>query len=214
MASKPMSKAERERRKAQQRLRSRIHENWRARHPKLADDERQLRRDHKAAERDFGHKVHGTVETLQKASRTRQGAMARLFQDGHLTADQLAFSQAIRGVVERIGADVAIGTVSLETRVDGGRRSDGSFFERLGQVRSEVAYGRWRQALGPASAAIVLEMIVQDVSPNSAGRIYGKRPATCRTLLVSALNHWGDCIGVACSEIDEATLLAAQAAIF
>mgnify|MGYP006186616665 CR=1 FL=1 len=41
---------------------------------------------------------------------------------------------------DRIGADVAIGTVSLETRVDGGRHGDGSFFEKLGAVRSEVAY--------------------------------------------------------------------------
>jgi hypothetical protein len=196
----------------QQQRRQSIHERWAQRHKALAAEERALRKDQVAAARDFGHKRNGTIETHQKASRTRQGAMARLYEAGHLTPEQLAGSQAIRAVAERIGADVRIGTVSLETRVDHGRPHDAGFFEALGAVRAEVAFGRWRRALGGA-AWIVLAMIVEDLGPAPIGKRFGRRPETCRTLLQQALDLWSRFIGEVCDEIDEPTLAAAQAGI-
>ncbi|WP_338445935.1 hypothetical protein V5F89_12370 [Pelagerythrobacter marensis] len=174
-----------------------------------------MRQENRAKQREFGHKQNGTVETHQKAARVQQGSLMRMYEAGQLTIEQLASSQSIRSVAERIGADVGIGTVSLETRVDQGRPHDGGFFERLGAVRAEVAYGRWRASIARkrGGAAPVLAMIVDDMSCSEAARLFRMRKETARTRLRDALNLWPDYIGKACDEIDEATMLAAQAGI-
>jgi hypothetical protein len=212
MASKPTSRGGRERDKALAKRFRHIHDDWARRHPELAREERALRKAHAVAQRDFGGKPDGTPETHAKAARTHQGALARLFMAGHLSIDQLASGEEIRAVHERIGRDVAIGTMSMETRVDQSRSGDGTFFERLGAVRSEVAYTRWRQWLG-RSAGVVLAVLIEDLACRSAAQQWHMRDATARGLLSGALDAWRDFIGEACDEIDEATLLAAQAGI-
>tara|TARA_R110002072_G_scaffold38314_4_gene110895 strand:+ start:6441 stop:7088 length:648 start_codon:yes stop_codon:yes gene_type:complete len=189
-----------------------IHRDFCRRHPARARSERALRKEQEAAERDFGHKRNGTVETLQKASRVRQGSLARLYEAGQLSADQLAASQEIRTVAERIGMDVKVGTCSLEARVDNGRKGSALFFERLGAVRAEVAYGHWRRAQGD-KALPLLEMIVHDQSLSATARAYGMRKETARELLSRALDAWSDYIGAACNAIDQAEMLAAQAGL-
>ena len=89
--------------KMQQR-RAAIRDKWARRHPAAATEERGLKRANRAARRDFGHKQNGTPETHARASRLRQGALARLFEAGHLTIDQLASAQSIRITAERIGS--------------------------------------------------------------------------------------------------------------
>lgn len=189
---------------------------YRKRHPGQAREEEQLKREQRRQAREHAKRDRlrddGTPATRAHAARVSQGSLARLYQAGHLTADQLAASQAIRQVAERIGADVAIGTVSLETRVDQSRRGDGVFFERLGAVRAEVAYTRWRRALG-RDAAAVLAMVALDQSLTVAARSYRMRKANMRRLLANALDAWSGFIGEAVDEIDEATLLAAQAGV-
>lgn len=180
-------------------------------HPVRAREERALRIANAKVHEDWGHKVHGTPETHAKAAGTRQGALARLFMAGSIDADQLAWSAEIRRVHERIGADVAIGTVSLETRVDGSRSSDGTFFEKLGAVRAEVAYSHWRRAIG--APAIVLAIVVEDLACSAAAARFHRDSRTVRALLIDALDLWPAYQRQACDEIDEATLLAAQAAI-
>ena len=199
--------------KAHDERREKIHRDYWRRHPERARAEKALRQDHKAAQRDFGHKKHGTVETLQKASRVRQGSLARLYEAGNLTADQLAASQEIRVVAQRVGADVKIGTVSLETRVDQSGKFGGAFFERLGAVRAEVAYGHWRRELGD-DALPVLAMIVHDAALTVVAKTYGMRKETARRMLCRALDDWREHIKDACDAIDEAELLAAQAGLF
>ncbi|MGB7407172.1 MAG: hypothetical protein WA908_01585 [Pontixanthobacter sp.] len=197
---------EREREKRQHAIRGAYAE----RHPDRAAQERALRKEHAAAERDFGHKRHGTVETLQKASRTRQGAIARMYEAGHLSIDQLAAAVSIRDVFTRIGSDVCPSTASWETRVDVSRHGSG-FFEALSAVRAEVAYGRWRNDL--PRPAIVLAMICEDQGYTVAARQFGMRPENARALLIDALDLWPEYVGRACEEIDEAELMAAQAGI-
>ena len=56
---------------AQQQRREANHNSWKRRHPTLAAEERKLKRENRAARRDFGHKQNGTVETHQKAARAQ-----------------------------------------------------------------------------------------------------------------------------------------------
>lgn len=154
------------------------------------------------------HEAHGTPETLIKAARVQQGALARLFMAGHLSIDQLAWSAEIRAVAERIGRDVAIGSISLETRVDNGFTGWRASDESLGRVRAEVAYTRWRAQL--ARPAPVLAMIVEDRGCRAVAQAFRMRDAGARALLIDALDLWPDCYGWARDRVDEDDLVAAK----
>ena len=78
-------------------------------------------------------------------------------------------------------------------------------------MRAEVAYTRWRAAV-PAPG-LVLAVIVEDLGCNAAAARFSKDKRTVRKLLVDALDAWPRFQRDACDEVDEATLLAAQAAI-
>lgn len=152
------------------------------------------------------HEAHGTPETLLKARHVQQGSLARLFTNGHLSIDQLAWSAEIRTVVERIGRDVAIGTISLETRVDNGFSGLRAGDESLGRVRAEMAYTRWRAQL--RKPAPVLAMIVEDRSCRAVAQAFRMRDAAARTLLTDALDLWPDCYGWARDRVDAEDLVA------
>jgi hypothetical protein len=206
MASKP-----RDRDRAEAERRRKIASDYALRHPQRAKEERALRKAH-ARLASWGNYREATPETLEKAAHVQQGALARLFMSGAIDAHQLASSQEIRTIHERIGAECRIRTVSLETRVDQGGPGDGAFWESLRVVRGEVAYTRWRQALN-GSAALVLSMIVEDVGIEEARRRHGLGRPKAKRLLIAALDLWGEIIGEVCKEIDEATVLAAHAGI-
>ncbi len=202
-------------RRMQSERREKIARDYKARHPERAAEEKRLKQANRATLKRYRGDFGGTPQTREHAAHVQQGALARLFMAGHLSIDQLAAGEEIRSVAERIAGDVRIGTVSLETRVDGSRSPNAPFFEKLGQVRAEVAYTRWRAqvALQRGGAAPVLAMIVEDVSCTEAARRFRMRKETARARLTAALDLWGDAIGRACDEVDEASLLAAQAGI-
>ena len=152
-------------------------------------------------------------ETLEKAARTREGSLARLYQTGGIDAEQLASAVQIAEVVERIGADVAVRTASLESRVDEGGPGDGGFHEKLGRVRREMAYTRWRaEAKGPIAA--LLEMIAGDtVGFTVVAARYRMHNRRAKKLLLDALDLWPRILGQVNKEIDRATLAAAHAGI-
>jgi len=197
--------------KARQQRREAIDAGFRTRHPAKALEERELRRRNRAVQRDWSHKRNGTPETHEHASRTVQGALARLHLAGDITADQLAAAAEIADVAARIAAGVTIGTMSLETRIDNGGPGDGGFFESLRQVRAEIAYTRWREALPRRDP--VLAMIVRDCGISQAARRYRMRNSTAKRLLCAALDAWGDRYRDACREVDAADLLAAHAGL-
>ncbi|MFN3387459.1 MAG: hypothetical protein ACK40O_00895 [Allosphingosinicella sp.] len=190
---------------------------WAKRQPKAAAAERQLRKERSELEKRWDHKNNGTRETHEHASRRNQGAIAQLYQNGTIDGEQLAAAVEIAAVAERIGADVAVRTASLETRVDRTRMGDGTFYERLGQVRREMAYTRWRaQVRGPIAA--VLEMIVGDHVSGPIGftivaRRYRMGNRRAKRLLIDALDLWPRILGGVCKEVDDATLAAAHAGI-
>jgi hypothetical protein len=185
--------------------RRRVNTDFARRHPAIAREQRALRKHQAQLHERWGHKREGTLETLDKASRVQQGALARLFMGGHISVDQLAWSAEIRTVAERIGRDVAIGTVSLETRVDCGGGGRALFEESLGRVRAEVAYSRWRRAL--ARPGPVLAMIVEDRAVRSVAQAFAMRDATARGLLINALDAWPDHCADARDRVDEEDLV-------
>jgi hypothetical protein len=183
--------------------------DWRARHPQIAAQERALRKGRAEILANWKHKNEGTAETHEQASRRNQGALASLYKNGSIDAEQLASAVEIAIVAERIGADVAVRTASLETRVDVTRLGDGSFFERLSQVRREMAYTRWRARL--AQPAPVLEMLVgEPVGFTIVAARHGMHNRKAKRLLIAALDLWPQVLGDVCKEIDEKDLAAAH----
>lgn len=179
---------------------------WTRRHPLRAAEEEQLRAETALIDDWRRHPSHGTPETLLKAGRVQQGCMARLFMSGHLSIDQLAWAFEIRVIAERIGRDVALGTISLETRVDNGFAGNRLAEESLGRVRAEVAYTGWRAQL--RKPAPVLAMIVEDRGLRNVSRAFRMRDASARALLTDALDAWPDYCSWARDRVDEEDLVA------
>ncbi|MEM6493680.1 MAG: hypothetical protein AAF650_04805 [Pseudomonadota bacterium] len=188
-----------------------ITDKWRARHPEAAKAQRAMRKHQSMLKERFGHKREGTLETLDRASRITQGALARMFMGGHLTADQLAWGAEIRAIAERIGRDVSYGTFSLETRVDNSASRSRVESESLGRVRGEVAYSGWRSAL--ARPGPVLAMIVDDRAVRPVAQAFRMRDATLRAMLNDALDAWPDYCRDARDRVSEADLRATEAAL-
>ncbi len=192
--------------------RERIRKAWTRRHPEAAASDRALRKGRAILLDRWSHKNQGTPETHEHASQRNQGALARLYQSGAIDAEQLAAAVDIATVAERISADVTVRTASLEARVDVTRMGDGSFYERLGQVRREAAYTRWRGLLpqrGP-----VLEMLTGDqVGFTIVARRYRMHNRRAKQLLIDALDLWAGVLGTVCKEIDDQALDAAHARI-
>lgn len=184
---------------------------WAQRHPDRAREETALRRQRREIRKEFGKVTYGTPETRFHASRVVQGCLARLYLAGDLSIEQLSASQEIATVYNRIASGVTIGTMSMETRVDQSGRGDGVFFEQLGAVRREVAYGRWRAAL--PNPFPVLEMIVEDLGISAAAKRWRMRNTGAKAMLCHALDLWPAMVEQACREVREADLLAAQAGI-
>jgi hypothetical protein len=191
---------------------------WTQRHPAAAAAERALRKARVAVGERWTHKAEGTPETHEQASRRCQGALARLYTSGAIDAEQLGAAVEIATVAERIGADVTVRTASLETRVDVTRMGDGGFHERLGQVRREVAYTRWRagvQRLLPDSGvavAAVLDMVVGEaIGFTVAARRYRMHNRRAKQLLIDALDLWPRALGDACKAVDGEALSAVHA---
>lgn len=209
--------------KAREKARSehleKIHSDYCRRHPQRAREERTFRKEQRQRGRDHARrdrlKDGGTPETRAKAAKVRQGSIARAYEAGHITIEQLAAAQQIRGVAERLGREVGFGCFSLETRVDQSRSGTGAFFEALGAVRAEVAYRRWCEWLKgtPAGGAPVLAMVVDEMSITATAMHWGVHRVTARKRLSAALDEWGGIIGSVAKEIDEADLLAMQAGL-
>jgi hypothetical protein len=187
---------------------------WQRAHPRRATEEAELSAFVSACARWRAHPSHGTPQTLLKARALRQGTLARLYEAGHLSLDQLAWSAEIRAVRERIGRAVGLRTLSLETRVDNGCHHEALAAERLGQVRAELAYGQWRAALAglerrgrPVSAA-ALAVIGEDLPLRRVARAAGMRDATLRGVVSEALDLWPQCRAAARRAVDAADLVA------
>lgn len=143
----------------------------------------------------------------------RQGALARLYLNGRISADQLAWASEIAAAHEAVTRGLGLRTMSLETRIDASRAGE-AFWESLAAVRREIAYTRWRGAVSrQARAGAALAMIVNDCGLAAAARAWGMRQAGALRLLGWALDLWPGCWAEARDAVDAGQLAAAQAAL-
>lgn len=186
---------------------------WTELHPAAAAAERAMRKARDTSLKRWDHKNDGTPETHEHVSRANEGALRRLYMSGAIDGEQLNAAVEIATVSERIGADVAVRTASLETRIDAGRQGEGRHLESISRVRHEVAYTRWRGLVrGPLGA--VLDMIVgEPVGYTVAARRYRISAKRAKALLIEALDLWPTVLEQAVREIDRATWAAAEAGI-
>ncbi|MEA3390154.1 MAG: hypothetical protein U9R64_12895 [Pseudomonadota bacterium] len=175
-------------------------------------EQRRLRKERAEMLKRWSHKREGTPETHEAHSRQRAGAIARLYASGHLSDDELAWSQEIAAAAERIMADAGVRTASLETRVDTSRHGD-AFREALFNVWMEMAYSRWRAQLRPDVAAMALDIIVRDVGLTRAAAAHGMHARRARRLLSQALGHWARLFRDVRKEVSAADLVAAHAGL-
>lgn len=190
--------------------RSEIHRKWCAANPRQAAEERALRLEQIEIAERWGHR-QGTARTHARAHRSaREGALARLYVSGAISADDLGAAEEIAAVIERMGSALGVRTMSMETRVDGGGGGAGVFYEALGQVLGEVAFRRWRAALG-ADIAPIEAMIVGDVGLVDAAKRYRIGVRRLKKRLVEALEQWPRVFRQTMDEIDRETLGEAHA---
>lgn len=182
-----------------------------ARHPEKAAAERALRKNQHLIAKRWDHKRHGTPETHEHASRQLQGSLHMLYIRGVIDQFELADAEVIAGIVAKIGAELTIRTVSLETRVDASPRAGGAFYEALGWVRAEMAYGRWRAALPQAQP--VLAMIVGDLGISAAAARHNISARRARRLLLEALAMWPEFYADAVKRVDAGDLVAMHAGL-
>lgn len=141
----------------------------------------------------WSHKAQGTPETHEHASRTHQGAIAQLYANGTIDAEQLEWVAEIANVYRSLEADVAVKVASLEARVDQSRQG-GQVPEGIRRVRMHLAYGYWRDLL-PAPKALVLDMIVGDaIGYTLAAKRYGIHNRKAKRLLLEAIDRWPECM--------------------
>lgn len=185
---------------------------WARRHPELATELRGMRKERAQLLQRYGKAHDGTPETLAHAATltTREGSLARMWREGSLSDEQLGSAVAIARVHARIGADVAIATASLETRIDGGRLGPERFFEKLGAVRAEVAYTRWRSAIG-ANVALVLDIVGGTDGLVAAAQHHRMGHRKARRILTDALDRWPAILGAVAREVDDDAVIAAWA---
>jgi hypothetical protein len=184
---------------------------WRRRHPNVAAAERRLRKGRAETLKSWKHKNEGTPETHEQASRRNQGALAQLYKNGSIDAEQLASAEEIAWIAERIGADVSVRTASLETRVDlGPRRYDSLHDERIQQVRREMAYTQWRSLL-PAPAPVLEMLVGEPIGFTIVAARYRMHHRKAKRLLIHALDLWPEILGRVCKAVDERDLAAAHA---
>lgn len=188
-----------------------INAAYAARHPAKAAEERALRKAQHALQRDYGHKRHGTPETHAHAARQGQGALHQLYVRGVIDQFELADADLIAAIADRIGAELQIRTVSLETRVDRSPRAGGAFYEALGWVRAEMAYSRWRAALPEPQP--VLAIIVGDMSISAAAARHRITARKARRLLMEALMLWPGYHADAVRAVDAGDLAAMHAGL-
>lgn len=187
------------------------HRQWCERHPDRAAEERQIRKDLRSVEANFGHVTYGTPETRARASNVRQGALARLHRTGAISIHQLGAALEIAAAYERICMSAGIPTCWAIERVDSGFRPERQDFEAIGAVWSEYAYSQWRRAL--PSPGPVLAMIVEDVGIEAAARRFAMHRRRAKRLLLDALDLWAVMHRQAREAVNDDTLEAAHRAV-
>lgn len=153
------------------------------------------------------------VETGTRAPTKRRksiSSLVRMHQTGKLDNAQFEAAMRIARIAERIEGQVGVRCASLEGRVDCSSGNRDVLLERLGQVRDEIAYTRWRRQL-PLPRRMILDMILVDRPLATTARIHGKRWERARETFIRALDLFTELRSRVSKDVDERDLFAAHA---
>lgn len=157
------------------------------------------------------HKNEGTPETHEKASRQRQGTIARLFENGTVDADQLGWAAEIAAAAEEMERDVTIRPMNYEPRIDCGHSTDGLLIEGLHRVRRSVAYTHWRSKL-PSPKRMVLDVLAfEQVSLTRSAERCGVHKRLVKRAVIDALDRWPGALDHAARRVDDDDLAVMRA---
>lgn len=164
--------------------------------------EERLEAERIAMEERWGRHNAATPQTRDHASRTQQGAIARLFEAGYLSSDELEWAHEIAMTAAIIERDVSIAGASWETRVDCNGSSKDKLLEGVGRVRREMAYSWWRQRISEPKAAILAMLTGQQEAYSTVAARHRMGKKRARKLLISAIDLWPDAMDYAEAVVD------------
>lgn len=153
----------------------------------------------------YEHKeiLHAETFTRAMVHRIRQqSSLLKMYEDGNLTAEQFYAAQQIAHVAEMIQRNASVRCASLEARVDHSGSARDILIERLGMVRAEAAYTRWRTRIAVPRRMIV-DMVMDDRSLYATARTYRIGWPRAKRLLRNALDMWIEIMDRVVKEIDE-----------
>lgn len=157
------------------------------------------------------HKHEGTPETHEAASKTHQGPLAALYNNGSISIDQLACAVEIAEVANMIEADVAMRTQNLDRDPVDIQRAPPNLIEGLRRVRLYRAYDHWRRLIATPKRAVLDMIIGEPVGFTIVAKRYRMHNRRAKRILIDALDLWPDCVDWAEAMIDRADLDAAHA---
>lgn len=154
--------------------------------------------------------IHAETFTRATVNRFRQySALGEMHERGQLTDDQFYAAQQIARVAEMIQRNASVQCASLEARVDYAGSAKDILVERLGQVRMEVAYSKWRTSIA-MPRRMILDMVLEDRSLFVTARVYRVGWPRAKRLLREALDLWCELLWKARKDIEQEDLDRAQ----
>jgi hypothetical protein len=138
----------------------------------------------------WDHKREGTFQTHAHANRQRQGSIARLFQDGFISREELQDACEIAYAAELIERDVALKVARYDFRVDFLGSNTDLLAERIGRVRLEIAYTYWRKRIPQPRAAVLAMLTGETKSYTRVAAEYRMGKKRAKKLVLSALAMW------------------------
>jgi hypothetical protein len=148
------------------------------------------------------------VETNTKAWTKRNrmsSALAMMHERGAITPAQFFAAWQIAMTAELIQRAVSVKGASLEARVDQSGSARDHSIERLGHVRREQTYTRWRLTL-PTPKRLVIDMVVSERPLVATARVYRVPWRKARDILIAALDRWIDIERRVADELDQEDL--------
>lgn len=121
--------------------------------------------------------------------RKSSSGLIRLYENGHITAEQFAAALKIASIIESIEKVTSIRSASLEARVDYSASAKDVLIENISSVRDEMAYSIWRAKL-PMPKRMVIDMLVFDRPLAATARVYKVSWVKARCVLRDALDCW------------------------
>lgn len=147
--------------------------------------------------------IHAESFTRATVNRVRQySALSDMHSRGQITDDQFFAAQQIARVAEMIQRNASVQCASLEARVDYAGSAKDILVERLGFVRMEVAYSKWRTSIA-MPRRMILDMVLEDRNLFVTARVYRVGWPKAKRLLREALDLWCELLWQARREIEQ-----------